>query len=109
MSPVPLPAKAILASRRISNRAVAASFSPGMSAHYVGRILNGFLPPSPRFRAGVAAMTGLAEETLFPLDPPADLDAAILAIVASAPTLSPVQTAILRAAGLRQTAVSDVA
>lgn len=66
MSPVPQPAKAILAVRRITNRRVAAVYA--CSPHYVGRVLNGLQEPSPRFRAFLAAFLDLPEDALFRSD-----------------------------------------
>lgn len=61
--PVPHPAKGELALRRIPNRDVARGY--GCTEHYVGRVLNGRIPPSPRFRAYVAALLELDEADLF--------------------------------------------
>lgn len=63
MSPVPQPAKAVLAMRRISNREVAAAL--GISAQYLGRVLNGYVEPSARLRAEVAAFLSRPESKLF--------------------------------------------
>lgn len=65
-NPVPQPAKAVLALRRITNRRVAAAY--GSSDHYVGRVLNGLQQPSPRFRAFLAAFLDAEEDELFRRD-----------------------------------------
>lgn len=61
--PAPQPAKAVLAMRRQSIRAVARHV--GMSEHYVSRVLNGWQAPSPTFRAAVADMLDVPEHELF--------------------------------------------
>ena len=62
-TPLPHPAKGVLAQRRITNRRVAETL--GYSEHYVSRVLNGYMPPSPRFRRDVAGMLDVAESDLF--------------------------------------------
>lgn len=62
--PTPLPAKAVLVMRRIPFKRVAAA--GGLSPHYVYRTLNGWVPPSERFRQTVLALLGdVAEDDLF--------------------------------------------
>ncbi len=61
--PLPHPAKGVLVSRRITNRSVAITL--GMSELVVGRWLNGFGHPSPRFRAGLAELLGEPQVALF--------------------------------------------
>lgn len=63
MFPVPHPAKAVLAMRRITNRRVARTL--GKSEHYVGRCLNGRDKPSAEFRRALAALLDLPESELF--------------------------------------------
>jgi transcriptional regulator with XRE-family HTH domain len=59
----PHPAKAVLALRRITNRAIAQHL--GVSAHYVGRVLNGYVKPSARVRAGLAEYLQVPVAELF--------------------------------------------
>lgn len=62
----PVPAKGILAMRRITNRAVADGY--GASELWVGRVLNGREPPSRRFRAWLADYLDADESELFDSD-----------------------------------------
>jgi hypothetical protein len=55
--------KGLLALGRISVRTVANA--TGYNETYVGRVLNGELPASPRFRAALAELIGLSEQELF--------------------------------------------
>jgi hypothetical protein len=60
------PAKAELVRRRITIRAAAAAVPPGgCSPHFLGRVLNGYEPPTPRIVAGLAALLELKPEELF--------------------------------------------
>lgn len=59
----PQPAKGRLALRRISNRAIARGYE--CSEHYVGRVLNGYVPASAGFRDYVAQLLGTPEDELF--------------------------------------------
>lgn len=59
----PQPAKGEFALRRISNRAVARGY--GCSEHYVGRVLNGYVPASAGFRSYVAQLLDTPEDELF--------------------------------------------
>lgn len=59
----PQPAKAALAMRRVSNRAIARRL--GVSDSWVSRILNGIAPAPAAFRSSLAAMLELPEEELF--------------------------------------------
>lgn len=61
--PTPHPAKGILAMRRITNRRVDSVLD--MNPLFVGRVLNGYDKPTPRFRAGLSALLGLPESALF--------------------------------------------
>ncbi len=61
--PRPLPAKAVLVMQRITQRRVAIAL--GMSELTVGRVLNGYEKPSPRFRAGLAKFLERPERELF--------------------------------------------
>ena len=63
MSPIPQPAKGVLALRRISNRAVARHLQ--CSETWVGRVLLGQQPPPATFRRALAEMLGLPENELF--------------------------------------------
>ncbi len=57
------PAKAVLALPWVINTRVAAAY--GYSQHYVGRVLNGVIEPSPRFRAFLATFLHVPEGELF--------------------------------------------
>jgi transcriptional regulator with XRE-family HTH domain len=59
----PLPAKGVLAIRRISNRRVARLY--GAHEVYIGRVLNGYERPSPRFRAFLSELLDVSESELF--------------------------------------------
>lgn len=61
--PVPQQLKAELARRRISNKAFAVAL--GRSEHHCSRVANGYVAPSPRFRADAARFLGFPEEKLF--------------------------------------------
>jgi hypothetical protein len=61
------PAKARLAERRISVRALARAL--GRNEQHVSRVLNGHVPPSDDFRREVAALLELPEVGLFHEDP----------------------------------------
>ncbi len=61
--PQPQPAKAALALRRISNRQVAAIL--GCSEHWVGRVLNGYVPPPDTFKRSLSALLDEPVESLF--------------------------------------------
>ena len=60
---LPQPAKAEIALRRLTNRAVAQRL--GVSEEWVGRVLNGRVPAPERFRHDLAKLLGLPEERLF--------------------------------------------
>ena len=62
-APVPQPAKAVLAMYRLPNRTVAAQL--GISAHWLGRCLNGWEQPSERIRHELAELLRLPENVLF--------------------------------------------
>jgi lambda repressor-like predicted transcriptional regulator len=57
--PAPHPAKALMASRRLTIRALAAQV--GCNASTLGRALNGYIEPWPRLRHDVAQALGAAE------------------------------------------------
>ena len=57
------PAKAILAQRRISNRAIAEAV--GCSALWVGKVLNGYSPPPEKFRRALSDILELPQGELF--------------------------------------------
>lgn len=61
----PQPAKAVLAMQRRTIRWLAQSVDPPVSEYYAGRVLNGFVEPSRRFKEQSAALLGHAEEELF--------------------------------------------
>jgi len=63
----PHPAKAVLASRRVSVRGVAREL--GFSEWHVSRVLNGAVPASPRFRAALCELLSMREEELFYVQP----------------------------------------
>ena len=63
MRPVPQPAKAICADRGIRNTELAAQLD--VSAHHVGRVLNGWVQPSDRLRARFEAVLELRADDLF--------------------------------------------
>ncbi len=63
VTPDPQPAKALLALRRISNRALARHV--GASPGWVGRVLNGWVEPSPDFRRRTSEVLGVPEWQLF--------------------------------------------
>lgn len=63
MVPVPQPAKALIAMRRRTLTSLAHEL--GVSHHYLGRVLNGYVPPSARIRRGLAVALGVPEEMLF--------------------------------------------
>ena len=60
---VPIPAKGIIALRRIHAVRIARAYK--CSPHYVGRVLNGLQPPSTNFRAFLAEYLDLPEAELF--------------------------------------------
>jgi transcriptional regulator with XRE-family HTH domain len=66
MFPTPQPIKAELARQRRTVAGLARA--TGYTRTYVGRIVNGWLPPSPRFRQEAAHVLGMAEEELFRAD-----------------------------------------
>lgn len=61
--PDPHPAKARLAERRITVIEVARR--AGRNPHYVGRVLNGWLPTTPHIRTTLVELLDLPEEQLF--------------------------------------------
>jgi len=61
--PTPEPAKAVLALRRLTNREIALRL--GLSELVVGRYLNGWVPASARFRAGLSELLGEPESAPF--------------------------------------------
>ncbi len=63
MYPRPQSAKAVLAMRRLPQRHVAAKY--GCSPTYVGRVVNGFVPPSVAFRRFLVEFLDLPEDQLF--------------------------------------------
>ena len=67
--PRPHPAALVLRQRRISNRQVAHDLGL-KSAHHLGRVLNGYVPPSPKLRRTLAAYLDLPEAALFRDDRP---------------------------------------
>jgi transcriptional regulator with XRE-family HTH domain len=60
---IPQPAKAELVLRRLTNRDIAQRL--GVSEVWVGRVLNGRVPPPERFRRDLAELLNLPEERLF--------------------------------------------
>jgi hypothetical protein len=66
MRPVPQPAKAVMASKRRTNRSIARATHK--SEHYVSRVLNGWQKPSPEFQAQLAAILELPQDVLFRRD-----------------------------------------
>jgi hypothetical protein len=68
----PHPAKGILAVRRISNRQIAAQYNGGTSAHFIGRVLNGYIRPPSAFRAWLAGYLDVPAAELFHNEPSAD-------------------------------------
>ena len=64
----PHPAKAVLAARRISVRAVADRLE--MNEQHVSRVLNGHAPTSGAFRTRLAVLLDMPEQLLFHADPP---------------------------------------
>jgi transcriptional regulator with XRE-family HTH domain len=64
--PTPHPIKGVLASRRLTNVDVARAY--GCSRGHVGRVVNGYMPPSAKFRAFLAELLELPEAALFDLD-----------------------------------------
>jgi transcriptional regulator with XRE-family HTH domain len=68
--PRPHPAAAVLRQRRISNREAARRL--GYNAHWFGRVLNGYYPPSPKLRRALAGFLDLPEQALFRDDEPQD-------------------------------------
>jgi transcriptional regulator with XRE-family HTH domain len=66
--PRPQPALAVMRMRRISNRQAARSL--GYNAHWFGRVLNGYKPPSPKLRRALADFLDLPEAALFRDDEP---------------------------------------
>jgi len=62
--PRPQPAAAVLRQRRINNRQAARDLGL-KSAHHLGRILNGYAPPSPKLRRALADYLDLPEAALF--------------------------------------------
>jgi transcriptional regulator with XRE-family HTH domain len=61
--PTPPMAKAILASKRVTNVEVARGY--GCSVQYVGRVLNGYEPPSRRFRTFLSEYLDVDEKVLW--------------------------------------------
>lgn len=61
--PEPHPAKAVMARRRITVKAVAEHL--GMHQVHVSKVLNNYRGASPTFRAGVCQLLGLPESELF--------------------------------------------
>jgi transcriptional regulator with XRE-family HTH domain len=61
--PLAQPAKAVIAQRRISVKALADAVP--VTTGYLGRGLNGYIPLSPRVRHRVAEVLGLPEDELF--------------------------------------------
>lgn len=61
--PQPQPAKAILAARGLSQREAARRL--GCSHEWAWRVLNGWQPPSARFRQGLAELLQVEESELF--------------------------------------------
>lgn len=59
----PQPAKAYAALADRTNRSLALSI--GVSENYVGQVLNGLVPPSPRMRDALSAELGVPPEVLF--------------------------------------------
>jgi hypothetical protein len=57
------PVVAVLAMRGIPNRKVARDLR--RNAHHLGRVLNGYVPPSPKLRRALAAYLDLPEAALF--------------------------------------------
>lgn len=68
LTPIPQPAKAHLAMRRVTNRRLARLY--GSSDTYVSRVLNGYEPPSARFRSFLAELLGEPESALFRAEDP---------------------------------------
>ena len=61
--PLAHPAKAVMAQRRISVKALADAVP--VTTGYLGRGLNGYIPLSPRVRQRIAEVLGLPEDELF--------------------------------------------
>jgi transcriptional regulator with XRE-family HTH domain len=61
--PQPHPARALFAARRLRQCDFATQY--GFSAHTVSRTLNGYVPPTPRFRQSLAEFLDTPEEELF--------------------------------------------
>lgn len=59
----PQPAKAVLALRRLTNRHVAIQL--GISEVEFGRILNGYVSPTPPLRQKLSALLAVPERDLF--------------------------------------------
>jgi transcriptional regulator with XRE-family HTH domain len=68
MSPRPQPPAAVLRQRRLSNRQVARALR--RNAHHLGRVLNGYVPASPKLRRELAGFLDLPEAELFRHDEP---------------------------------------
>lgn len=67
--PNPQPVKGVLAIRNIKIRAAAEAMPGGsVSEHYLGRVLNGYIPPSERVRRGLSDLLDLPEDELFRRD-----------------------------------------
>jgi len=58
--PVPHPAKALMASRRMTIRELASEV--GVNASSLGRILNNYEEPWPKLRTAVAEALGITED-----------------------------------------------
>jgi transcriptional regulator with XRE-family HTH domain len=69
----PIPAKAIIALRRLTNRQIAADL--GVSPAYVGRVLNGQQLASRRFREALADYLDRPRHELFDDEVPAENNA----------------------------------
>ncbi len=63
MYPSPHPARAVMAQRRMTIRALAAEV--GVNANTLGRVLNGRADPWPALRKKVALALGMPETALF--------------------------------------------
>jgi hypothetical protein len=69
MNAHPHPAVAVLAMRRLPYRQVARDLQ--RNPHHLGRVLNGYVTPSPKLRRALAAYLDLPEAALFRDDQPA--------------------------------------
>lgn len=61
--PEPQPAKAVITMRRLRQSDLARQL--GVSATFLGLVLNGRVAPSPRIRTGLSLLLELPEEALF--------------------------------------------